>query len=93
MSIVGAGECNAGAIAVPSIRIPRTNYAEFCKSVECSKENGTASDHWRLGQHFHTYFRLERVTSEGNKAYLDSIYNAQDDVAQKLIDAIVDWVQ
>jgi hypothetical protein len=45
----------------------------------------------RLGQTFHQYFKLEKITNPEAKVLADRIYNADEVEIKDLIDYITDW--
>jgi uncharacterized protein (DUF305 family) len=44
-----------------------------------------------LGQTFHQYFKLEKITNPEAKVLADRIYNADEVEIKDLIDYITDW--
>lgn len=44
----------------------------------------------RWGQEFHSYAELDKLTSPDAKAYADKIYEAEDELAKQLVNAIAD---
>lgn len=45
----------------------------------------TRADGRRLGQHFHDYMELEKVTDKNQRAWCDQLYNANDVIARQMI--------
>lgn len=47
----------------------------------------------RMGQAFHTHFKLDKITDEENKIFCDRLYEMDGDVARKTIESITDYLQ
>lgn len=47
----------------------------------------------RLGQAFHTHFKLEKITNEEDKIFCDRLYEMDGDEARKMIHLITDYFQ
>ena len=52
------------------------------------RENGQ-----RLGQRFHTYFKLDKIQNESDKIWCDRIYQADGSIARAMIEKSVDQTQ
>lgn len=46
-----------------------------------------------LGQAFHRYFKLDKITNEEDKNFCDRLYEMGDEEAQKVIESITDYLQ
>lgn len=68
----------------PSLRISATEIEQFYRS--------RPSLELRLGQAFHSHFKLERITG-ADRSFCDRLYNADGSQARKLISCITDHSQ
>lgn len=70
-----------------AITISKSEIERFC-SYRISNRNGL-----RLGQAFHQYFKLEKITNEEDKIFCDRLYEMDGDEARKAIESITDYGQ
>jgi hypothetical protein len=68
------------------IMFPRSLILKFYKQNPTWKESGL-----RLGQAFHTWAELNKITNAEDKAFCDALYNAKSDVASHMLIARTDW--
>lgn len=46
-----------------------------------------------LGQAFHRYFKLKKITNEEDRIFFDRLYGVDDEEAKKMIESITDHGQ
>ena len=67
------------------LRIPRSTFLQF------KKEYKNMDKSLRFGQAFHQWFKLEKITSDQNKAWADKLYVVNAAQATKMIESILDY--
>jgi len=68
------------------LTFPRSRVLQFYKDNPTWREKGL-----RLGQAFYRYMDLEKVKNQDDKVFVETLYQAQSDVACKLIIQHTDW--
>ena len=68
-----------------SITIPKTAWNQF------KKEYKNMSRDLRMGQAFHQWYKLDKVTSDSNKQWADQLYNASASTVTMMIESRLDY--
>lgn len=71
------------------ILFPRSQVLLF--QQERSKLSSNEVLHYRKGQHFYNYMKLEKMMSPEGRELADTLWNADGTAAQALINKHTDW--
>lgn len=75
------------------LRLSKTEIDIFTKGYREGMGSFKKYRGLRLGQAFHQYFKLEKITDQENKIFCDRLYESSGDEANKMIESITDYDQ